>query len=378
MEDLRDLPYMFSNIAAIALKIPVFPQRVKPRIQWILIWMSVYAWKFYFDSKQKITSSANIGKNMKIYFSVWKVLFKSTHFLQIWWPCLEDESRFYGGDHHPTPVDMANKRLKNPIQSMIGVLIIASGLTEFLSIYRLNHIMERPQNTGVVYQNFTHQNTGVLLGWFITRSTQLCLWGCSAQHLHQSLDTFPVTSSASLGDLWISEKKNGVFEVIPKDHSPLATCNIPPNGKCCCNALGESEAIFRKENHWKDSWGENYGNDMHNIHYTYIYSSPNLKKVCPIWSRVRLQLIESTTFAHPKQDKFGDSGNQREIETLQILLVSIRLRIDMQPSLKIASWIWHPLVSGDRQFLVCAKTEPSETQKSGGSAICSMYQTHCK
>lgn len=50
------------------------------------------------------------------------------------------------------------------------------------------------------------------------------------------------------------------------------------------NVLGESRVTLRKKKHWKESWGENYCKAMHNIH---VYNgSPNLKKVCPIRSRV--------------------------------------------------------------------------------------------
>ena len=72
---------------------------------------------------------------------------------------------------------------------------------------------------------------------------------------------------------------------------------------------------------------------QNSVYIIYIYSSPNLEKSVQFGVGFRFnslsQQLLKMTFDHiinhgspHKQDKFGHSGHQREIETLQILLVS--------------------------------------------------------
>lgn len=85
------------------------------------------------------------------------------------------------------------------------------------------------------------------------------------------------------------------------------------------NVLGESRVTLRKKNIEKNH--EVKTTVKLCIIYMYIMVHQIWKKSVQFGVGFRLQLIESTTFAHPKQDNFGHSGNQREIETLQILLI---------------------------------------------------------
>ncbi len=173
----------------------------------------------------------------------------------------------------------------------------------------------------------------------LTLSTQLCLWGCLAQHLHQSPDTFPVSAHLQnlLGELGIPEKKGG-FECIPKDHSlwqpataPWWTHDSPMNilhtaqWKCCGNVKRQKWGKWGKKGlggstkkiHWKESCGWKLWSWY--VYYTYIYIYICIvhqpEKVCPIWKGSSNWLIQQLWHDellddqswNPKQEKFGHS-----------------------------------------------------------------------
>lgn len=179
VEDLRDQPYMFSNIAAIALKIPLSfliplfaltwanDNPVNPKGGACPDSLDSHSMNLLMpgnssldDSKRKITSSARIGLNLSPHPSTF---FKSAD------PVSKTSLVFMGAIIilHQLTWQINVERI--PFSQWAVLETIASSLTDSNSKTN-NHIMEHPQNTGVVYQNFTHQNTEVLLGWLITRS----------------------------------------------------------------------------------------------------------------------------------------------------------------------------------------------------------------
>lgn len=131
VEDLRDQPYMFSNIAALGTENPclsfsLFRQWFHPvnpkgeaaspdSLDSHGMNLLMAGHSSLDDSKRKITSSARIGFNLsEPSLTTFQIQALSSNLMKT-------SLVFYGGYHHPTPVDMANKRLKNPIQSMISV-----------------------------------------------------------------------------------------------------------------------------------------------------------------------------------------------------------------------------------------------------------------
>ena len=305
-----------------------------------MLWISDLGWKFQFCylliwisvvNHQFPEKNHQFDKN---FHSIWKFVSQREiqihpHFLQIWLPCTQKTSLgFYGGYHHPTPVDMANICLKEPIQSMSSVLTIPSGLTvlflhqscgrkgkdAYLSYFintdwnskTKNHIISPTKHWGGS-SKFHPPRRGSLPDPIeknnLTLFTQLCLWGCLAQHLHQSLDTFPVSAYLQnlLGELGIPEKKVDLsaflkiirFGNLQQRHSePMIHSWIYcTRGKWGKKGLEGST----KKIHWKESCGWKLWSWYVYSTYIYMYSSPTWKSLSSL-ERFKW-LIDSTTLA---------------------------------------------------------------------------------
>lgn len=378
MEDLRDQPYMFSNIAALGTENPclsfsLFRQWFHPvnpkgeaaspdSLDSHGMNLLMAGHSSLDDSKRKITSSARIGFNLsEPSLTTFQIQALSSNLMKT-------SLVFYGGYHHPTPVDMANKRLKNPIQSMISVRNhrkhIISPTKHWGGSSKFHH-PKHWRTSGVVHHQIRlkPQNHKIPLnsacevvehGICINLSTRfLC-----RHNLHHLL-----------GDLGISFLKIIRFSNPQQRHGEpwWNRMNIlhTSEWKCCGNVLGESRVTLRKKNIEKNHEVKTtvmtciiYMYIIYVLYYVYIYSPPNLEKSVQFgvgfrFNSLSQQLLKMTfdqmiNHCSPhKQDKFGHSGHQREIETLQILLIwvsdwdcDVLKLLDMQTSLKFASWIW--------------------------------------